>query len=197
VSAVAVVPARGGSKRLPRKNLRPLAGVSLLEHALACAARCPSLARTVVSTEDDEIAAVARAAGAEVVERSPALAADEATSWSVVRDVARALGAFDTLVLLQPTSPLRLPEDVEGALALLDADPAADGAFAVDADGAPTGVVYAWRRAFVEREPERWQNGRLLRYLPPPARSVDVDDAADLERAEALLRSGAVRLPWL
>jgi CMP-N-acetylneuraminic acid synthetase len=67
---IAVVPARGGSKGLPGKNLRSLAGMPLIEHSLRLAALCPEIARTVVSTDSESIAGVARAAGAEVLERS-------------------------------------------------------------------------------------------------------------------------------
>lgn len=133
---LAVVPARGGSKGLPRKNLLPLAGVPLLVHALRFAELCPEIGRTVVSTDDAEIAGVARAAGGDVsFQRPPELAQDETPMWPVLRhaleSVEREGESYEYLVLLDPTSPARLPEDVTAALALLRADAGADGVVSV------------------------------------------------------------------
>jgi CMP-N-acetylneuraminic acid synthetase len=132
---LAVIPARGGSKGLPGKNIRPLLGVPLLVHALRCAERVPRLARVVVSTDSEEIAAVARAAGGDVLMRPAELARDDTPSMPVLQhalaEAERARGsAFGSLLLLEPTSPGRLPEDIGRAFTVLDADPAADGAVA-------------------------------------------------------------------
>ena len=132
-----LIPARGGSKGLPGKNLRPLAGLPLLAHTIACARRCRELARVVVSTDCDEIAAAALAHGAEVPFRRPAeLAADDTPMWPVVQHALRAVEAaegvrYDAVVLLEPTTPGRLPEDVSGALATLAADDGCDGVVGV------------------------------------------------------------------
>ncbi|HEY1252010.1 MAG TPA: acylneuraminate cytidylyltransferase family protein [Thermoanaerobaculia bacterium] len=118
---VALVPARGGSKRLPRKNLRPLAGRPLLAHSIAAAKAAPEIGRCVVSTDDAEIAAVARDYGAEVLMRPAELANDTATTASVAQHALERLGAGapgDVLVTLQPTNPLRPPSLVSDALAL-------------------------------------------------------------------------------
>lgn len=195
MTVLAVVPARRGSKRLPDKNVRLLGGMTLVEHALRCAARAPSVDEVVVSTDDERVAAMVRSLGVRVVDRPPELATDDASSWSVVRHAA-AGADFDVVVLLQPTSPLRLPEDVEATLAALAAHPDADGA-ATMVEGALTGAVYAWRRAFVELERERWQAGNTIPVPMPPERAIDVDTAGDLQAAEAALASGAVTLPWL
>ena len=132
---LALVPARGGSKGLPGKNIRPLAGLPLIEHSLRAAGLCPSVSRTVVSTDSAEIAAVARRAGAEVLERPAELALDETPMLPVLQHALERLdpagSEFDRLLLLDPTSPGRLPEDVERALALLAASPAADGVVSV------------------------------------------------------------------
>src|SRR5438093_76101 len=82
---LAVIPARGGSKGLPGKNVRPLAGLPLLVHSLRLAALCPEISRTVVSTDSAEIAEVARAAGGEVLERPADLAGDETPMLPVLR----------------------------------------------------------------------------------------------------------------
>ena len=136
MSVLAVIPARGGSKGLPGKNLRPLAGRSLLEHALRFAARVPEIERTVVSTDSDEIAAAARALGADVPFVRPAeLARDETPMWPVLRHALDTLDPagtrYDALVLLDPTSPVRDPADLSEALRRLWADPNADGVVGV------------------------------------------------------------------
>ncbi|MBI3288369.1 MAG: acylneuraminate cytidylyltransferase family protein [Elusimicrobia bacterium] len=103
---LAVIPARGGSKGIPGKNIKPIAGKPLLawtiEHALAA----KSLDRIVVSTEDPKIAAVARKWGAEVLARPRALATDRADTLPVLQHALRACPA-DVLVVLQCTSPIR------------------------------------------------------------------------------------------
>lgn len=114
---VAVIPARRGSKGLPLKNLRLLGGRPLLVHSIEAAQAASTINAVVVSTEDDEIAAVAEAHRAIVVKRPPELASDTAQNNGVVRHVLSAFpGKFRTLVLLQPTSPLRTAADIDGCV---------------------------------------------------------------------------------
>jgi N-acylneuraminate cytidylyltransferase len=133
---LAVIPARGGSKGLPGKNIRDLAGLPLIVHSLRCAERVPRLARTIVSTDSEEIADVVRAAGGDVpFMRPPELATDVTPTIPVLVHaldaIERAEGrTFETLLLLEPTSPGRIPDDIGRALAILDADPDADGVIA-------------------------------------------------------------------
>lgn len=124
---LSVIPARGGSKGVPGKNLRPLGGRPLLawsiEHALAAGDRC----RVVVSTDDPAIADVARRAGAEVpFLRDRVLATDEAPTEPVLLDTLDRLQAEGyeprAVVLLQPTSPVRTPDTVARALDQFEAD---------------------------------------------------------------------------
>jgi CMP-N,N'-diacetyllegionaminic acid synthase len=130
---LALIPARGGSKGLPRKALRPLAGLPLIAHSIELARRSPQVARIVVSTDDEEIAKVARDHGADVPFLRPAeLARDETPMWPVVRHVLEQVGGdYDAVLLLQPTNPARLPEDVAAAVQLLVERPEADGVVAV------------------------------------------------------------------
>jgi len=121
VEIVALVPARGGSKGIPRKNLAPLAGKPLLAWTIEAALASEAVTRTVVSTEDDEIARAARAAGAEVLARPAELAADGTPMRDVIEHALRELGGTEVLVLLQPTSPLRRAEHVDAAVELLRA----------------------------------------------------------------------------
>lgn len=121
-----VIPARGGSKGLPRKNVLPLAGVPLIAWTIAAAKASGVLTDVIVSTDDDEIAEVARAHGGDVPFMRPAgLATDTATSMEVLRHaLACAEGetgeTYDAVCLLQPTSPFRHPRDILGAIRLFE-----------------------------------------------------------------------------
>jgi CMP-N-acetylneuraminic acid synthetase len=126
---VAVTFARGGSKGVPRKNLRLLAGRPLLAHAIEAAQAVSSVDRVVVSTDDTEIAEVARRFGAEVPFMRPAeLAKDDSPEWLAWRHAVRELqrsGPLDVLLSVPATSPLRAPADLESCLETLlgsDAD---------------------------------------------------------------------------
>lgn len=136
MSVLAVVPARGGSKGLPGKNLLPLAGLPLIAHALRLTALCPEVSRSVVSTDSKEIALVAREHGGETPFLRPSeLARDGTPIWPVLRHALDAVDpagdAYDRLLLVSPASPFRLPEDVTGMSRLLDASPDADGVVSV------------------------------------------------------------------
>jgi CMP-N-acetylneuraminic acid synthetase len=105
---LAVIPARGGSKGMPRKNLRLLCGKPLIAWTIEAARASRLLDRCVVSTEDLEIATVARVYGAEVLDRPEELASDDASTLSVLQHALERLDA-GTIVVLQPTSPIRSP----------------------------------------------------------------------------------------
>ena len=119
---IAIIPARGGSKGLPRKNLKVLGGVPLIVHSIRAAQDAGVVDIVVVSTEDSEIAQVAEANGAVVVRRPEELATDTAQNDVVVRHVLEAVrkpaNASDIVVLLQPTSPLRSAQDIDACVAL-------------------------------------------------------------------------------
>ncbi len=129
--------ARGGSKGVPRKNLRPLGGRPLIAWSIECALRCPSLDRVIVSTEDEEIAAVARECGAEVPFVRPAqLAQDNSPEWNVWQHTVRTLESAngqrpDILVTLPPTAPLRDVDDVEACIDMLIKKDSADACITV------------------------------------------------------------------
>lgn len=121
---LALIPARGGSKGLPGKNIKILAGRPLLSWTVEAAKQCQWLDKIVVSTEDERIAAIARDAGADVPFLRPAeLASDTAKGIDVIFhaiDWFEAKGdRYDLLLLLQPTSPLRTAQDIEKAVKLL------------------------------------------------------------------------------
>jgi CMP-N-acetylneuraminic acid synthetase len=120
-----IVTARGGSKGVPRKNIIPLLGKPLLAYTAEAALAAKRLTRTVLSTEDEEIARIGRDWGLEVPFLRPVeLARDETPTIPVLQDVVRKLAAagehYDAILTLQPTTPLRRPEDIDGAIALLE-----------------------------------------------------------------------------
>lgn len=134
---LAVIPARGGSKGLPGKNIRPLAGLPLIAHSIKLAKICPQVSRLIVSTDSKKIAAVARRYGAEIPFIRPAeLARDDTPTWPVLRHALRMVedeeeNKYEYLLLLDATSPGRLPEDIEGALKKLRSRPDAVGIIGV------------------------------------------------------------------
>lgn len=103
-----VTPARGASKGIPRKNIKEIAGRPLLTWTIEAAKKSTMLDRYIVSTEDEEIAKIARDYGAEVLHRPSKLATDEATTMSVLQHILTRIPC-DTFVLLQATSPIRRP----------------------------------------------------------------------------------------
>lgn len=123
-SFIAIIPARGGSKRLPRKNLLEFGGKPLIAWTIEAALHCPFIDEVMVTTDDAEIAAVAKEYGANVPFLRPAeLASDNATSFDVTRHAVDFYRTeldkeFDFVVLLQPTSPLRSSNDIERAIEL-------------------------------------------------------------------------------
>jgi CMP-N-acetylneuraminic acid synthetase len=129
MNALAIIPARGGSKAVLRKNIRLVAGLPLIAYTIKSAQASRSLARFAVSTEDDEIAEISKSFGCEVILRPPELAEDDTPTVPVVQHVFSVFDEkgehFDYGVVLQPTSPLRRGADIDAALKILhesDAD---------------------------------------------------------------------------
>ena len=172
--------ARGGSKSFPRKNLAPLAGRPLIAWTIEAALRCRAVDRVVVSTDDDEIAAVARAQGAEVpFLRPPELAQDDTPTMPVIVHALRWLETEqgylpDAVVLLQPTSPLRTADDITDAVAL---------AHQHSADSVVS-VSVAWSHPHLAKRIAA--DGRLEDFAPHPK----VERRQDLEPAYSL--NGAI-----
>ncbi|HYO44874.1 MAG TPA: N-acetylneuraminate synthase family protein [Candidatus Limnocylindrales bacterium] len=217
-----LVPARGASLRVPGKNLLPIGGIPLVGRAaragLAAAAALPGGPHAVVcSTEDDAIAAAAAAWGAQVVRRPPELATDTATSLDVARHALHAHdaldrgGPFETLVLLQPTSPLVDPADVVAAVerhrasggtpvtSVVATHPGAwhhatgdDGTLTPAPPTGPgdvllAGAFYVVGAAHLRAGGSFVEPGRTLGHAIRPETAVDVDERVDLAIAEALL----------
>jgi CMP-N-acetylneuraminic acid synthetase len=212
VDVLGLIPARGGSKGIPRKNLAQVGGKPLLAWTVEAALASRELSRIVVSTDDDEIAA---AAGVDVLRRPAELAADETPMLDVIRHAIAEL-APDVLVLLQPTSPLRRGEHVDAAVRLL-LESGADSVVSVvevphryrpealmdvvDARVVPRGevrtrqakeLVYARNGPAVlalraEHLGEDLYAGDCRPFLMDDWDSLDVDEPRDLELADLLL----------
>lgn len=132
-----LIPARGGSKGVPRKNLHFLGGKPLLQWTAEAALASKLLDRVVLSTEDDEIAAAAQRIGLDVpFRRTQSAATDQATPDAVIEDALEHLGSdFEYLVWLQPTSPFRSSADIDACLQRI-ADGSADACVSVTASRA-------------------------------------------------------------
>lgn len=116
--------ARGGSKGLPKKNIKELAGKPLIAYAIECSQRVSSINKVFVSTDCKEISSVAIRYGAEVITRPPHLASDHAPEWlawqHAVSWVEDNIGPFNNFISLPATSPLRSVQDVESAISKLE-----------------------------------------------------------------------------
>lgn len=178
-SVVAVIPARAGSKGIPGKNLRSVAGRSLVRRAVEAARRATSIDAVVVSTDGDAIAAEALDAGARVVRRPADLAGDDASSESAVLHTLDALAAAgeapEIVVFLQATSPFTDPADLDAAVARVR-DGHADSVFAaapshaflwrIDDDGSASAVNHdaALRPRRQDRAPEFRETGAFYAF---------------------------------
>lgn len=121
MKVLAIIPARGDSKRVPRKNAKPILGKPLLLYSVEAALGSKRVDRVVVSTDDNELEAISRKAGADVVVRPKSLAGDTATSESALVHVLDELKKKenyepDVLVFLQCTSPVREKDDIDNAI---------------------------------------------------------------------------------
>jgi len=125
VKVLAVIPARGGSKGIRRKNLSLVGGKPLIQHTIESALDCSKIDKLVVSTEDVEIRNVCASLGAELVERPDELSQDETLTYPVVEHAlseveAKTKSTYEAVLLLQPTTPFRSRSDIEAAIKTLE-----------------------------------------------------------------------------
>jgi len=219
VKTLGVIPARGGSKGIPRKNLRPLGGEPLVARCVRTALEAAALDRVVVSTDDDEIAEVATSAGAEVVRRPAEIAGDDAPTSAALIHAVRALEVAPTwVVTLEPTAPFRRPETIDrcvtlaeertaGSVVTVRADTASFGTLSPDGRFVPLDLDAPRRRqdrrplyaesstVWVTRAPELMATGAVLvepvyALVVDDEEAVDINSAFDLTLAEAMLGVG-------
>lgn len=116
---LAVIPARGGSKRIPRKNILDLAGKPLIAWSIEAGLQSKYIDKVVVSSDDEEILKISSNYGAQTLQRPEYLASDTASSFDTIEHVIENVEQFDYIVLLQPTSPLREAKHIDEAIELL------------------------------------------------------------------------------
>lgn len=212
---LAVIPARAGSRRLPKKNLKELRGKPLIAWTIEAALHARSVTRTVVTTEDQALADCAKKFGAEVpVMRPASLALDDSPGMLPILHILEWLRDHeryqpDIVVVLQPTSPLRTAEDVDTAIGLMRDDatcvasvtrvapaswlrsisPSRELEHPVQGDDeiyVLNGAIYAARTRMIHATREM-DDGTAIAYVMPRERSVDIDDIADFELASWLM----------
>ena len=181
---IGIILARKGSKRLPGKNTKIFAGVPLVEWTIMEAMLAESLDRVIVSTDDMDVAKIAFACGTMVHPRPQELCGDDVTSYEVLNFLIRELGLFqDVIVLLQPTSPLRIALDIDRCVKL--AHTMADRICISVEEGKTegNGAIYVAHASWI-MVGGNWDLPGPYKYEMPPARSHDIDTIEDFQRAE-------------
>jgi CMP-N,N'-diacetyllegionaminic acid synthase len=191
VNVLGLILARGGSKRVPRKNLRLLNDQSLLVWAIGVGMYAPSIDCLVVSSEDDEILREAWDHGADTIRRPEELATDEISSYPAMLHALDAVEEhYDYLCLLQPTSPFRAVEDVEGCIRQAQkSDLPAVASFTAGGD-VPNGAIYVGRTDWL-RDGGNFDGPAVGKFWMPISRSLDINTEADFALAEQLMKDMA------
>ena len=171
-TVLAVIPARGGSRRVPRKNLREYRGKPLLWWAAKGANASKYIDHVILSTEDNEIMAIAAAMGYFIMPRPDSLATDTASSEDVLRDVLQ-YHPHDWVVLLQPTSPLRTTADID---ACIERAQLGNGCIST-CRGKTNGAVYVATAEWLAEHD--FSHMGLLKHEMSEERSLDIDNEAD------------------
>ena len=205
MKVIAVIPARGGSRRCPRKNIAQLGPYPLIVWTIKSALECNLFDKVIVTTDDEEIANVAKDYDVTVWKRDPILARDSTPMLPVVLDVFGAHPA-DIVVTLQPTSPFRRIEDIKAAYQLL-IESKGDSVFSVtEAEEdlvfelghskqlrrcpnvvVPNGALFLITGEALNRG-ESWFSGYAYGYSMPKEQSLDIDTPLDLEIARMIVR---------
>ncbi|MEM4406747.1 MAG: acylneuraminate cytidylyltransferase family protein [Candidatus Methanomethylicaceae archaeon] len=185
IKVLGLIPARGGSKGVPKKNIQLLGGKPLIAYTIEVSRQAKKLTRTIVSTEDPEVARIAREWGGEVpFLRPPELATDNALSIDVAIHALLTIEEqdptirYDALMLLQPTTPFRIPQDIDQAIDIL-LETGADSVISVSDVGGhhPARMKYL-------------QDGRLI----DPPFAEEYENQPRQELVPMYIRSGAIYL---
>lgn len=200
---VAIIPARGGSKGLPGKNIRPLHNKPLITWSIEAAQCSNSIDKIIVSTDSKEIADISRQYGADVLMRPEELATDEATTISVLTNIAFELPEANTFIVLQPTSPLRDEGLIDACMASFndgDYSNLATGYWCKnqefgthnnirrqDYDGFfyDDGNIYILKRTLVENG--MWYGDKICRKVIDKHQNYEIDDEVDFIILESLM----------
>ena len=198
-----LIPARGGSKGIPRKNLHPLAGQPLLKWTLDAAKESKLLDHFVVSTEDEEIGDYADFNGCSILWRPEELATDDATTASVLQHAASTCWEYDTIVLLQPTSPIRFRGLIDRCIEKFhetECDTLATGYTSYDFEWGTTtnmprqkmkGFFYDDGNVYVHKAKHlregKWWGEKRHPMITEPWYNIELDTMADFWMAEGLM----------
>ena len=212
---LAIIPARGGSKRLKDKNIYPLLGIPLINYTIESALKSSLFNRIIVSTDSERIKKIAKSKGVEVIKRPKRLSGDKTKTESVIFHVLKKIKEeFDYIFLLQPTSPLRDAEDIRNAFNKIKREKADFLVSVTDFEKPfkwaivkkgkyydfyfqknfrkrlylPNGAIFIARyNAFLKEK--TFYGKRLTIYYMPKEKSVDIDTIYDLKYAEIILKS--------
>jgi CMP-N-acetylneuraminic acid synthetase len=221
---LAIIPARGGSKGIPRKNIKLLSGKPLMTYTIEVALKSKYLDRVIVSTDDKEIAKISKKYGAEVIKRPKILAIDRAKTIDVIFHLLSVLKKEkydpDVIVLLQPTSPLRIVKDIDNAIELFLKNKC-ESIISICESGhspywsfkiksgyltpilgrkyfkqrrqglsksyIPNGAIYISTPKNLFKYKSFYTN-KILPYIMPLERSIDIDNETDFKLAELILK---------
>jgi len=209
-SVCSIIPARGGSKGIPKKNIYPVNGLPLIAYTIQASLGCEYVDETWVSSDDDEIINVAKFFGAKTIKRPQAIATDTSSSEEALLHFAKS-HIFDVLVFMQATSPLTIASDIQGAIEMLETY---DSVITVSeftqllwTEGAPqyninsrkrrqdtqqtyveTGAIFITSRDRLISSKNR-VSGNIGLYKVPKVRSFDIDSYDDLYVIERIMKS--------
>ncbi|MBF0312073.1 MAG: acylneuraminate cytidylyltransferase [Oligoflexia bacterium] len=203
---IGIIPARGGSKGIPRKNIKPIAGFPLIYWTIEAAKNSKLLDEFYVSTEDDEIAQIAQQYGAKVLQRPSDLAEDDTTTIELLKHIVEhhpLKGKITAVVVLQPTSPIRNPSTIDEAIHSFNntmSDTLASGYYTKIKEYAThcnlprqqikgffydDGNIYILKKELVEQG--LWFGGKIERMISSKELSYEIDDDTDFFIVEQLL----------
>ena len=176
-SVLAVILARGGSKRVPRKNLREYRGTPLIQLAYDVALQSQYIDFVVLSSDDEEILAYADSLSLPRIKRPAELATDTATSEDALRHAIHTFNDFPHwIVLLQPTSPNRTVEDIDGCI---ETSKMGDGCIST-LHGEPNGAVYVAKSEWLIDH--NFSDPGLFKYAMEASHSLDIDHEEDFSK---------------
>jgi CMP-N,N'-diacetyllegionaminic acid synthase len=216
---LAIIPAKSLSKRLPNKNIKKLAGKPLIAYTIECALKSKKIKRLIVSTDSKKIAKIAIKYGAEVpFLRNKKFTKDKTTSWEVLKDLLKKLKlienkSYESLIYLQPTSPLRLVKDIDNSIkifrkknanAIVSVNKAKpsfwfknikDNGLLIEKEKINkkinyilNGSIYIFKTSFIKKTKPNIYDKKTFAYIMPLERSVDIDTLYDFKIAEMLIK---------
>lgn len=179
----AVIPARGGSKRLEKKNIRLLLGKPLLSYAIDACKRSKYIDEVYVSTEDEEIAKIAIAHGAKIIKRPDELAKDKVSTQDVLKHFADVNKEFDYMVGVQANSPQVNPSNIDKGIEMMEKHKLWE-VRSVDSDGLENGAFRVSTRDNI------YWNGLSVYFGVVTENAIDIHKEEDLKTVEEMMKNG-------